>query len=71
VIEGNADVALTISLADALLSRYHNIESLSLDKGFYCKENKELLSLYIPQLVMPKKSKLNAAEKGEESQKKF
>lgn len=71
VIAGKADVALTIPLADALLSRYDNIESLSLDKGFYSKENKELLSLYIPQLVMPKKGKLNAAEKQEESQKKF
>jgi hypothetical protein len=71
VIEGKADAALTIPLSDALLSRYHNIESLSLDKGFYSKENKELLSLSIPQLVMPKKGKLNAAEKEEESQKKF
>ena len=71
MIEGKVDVALTISLADVLLSRHHNLESLSLDKGFYSKENKELLSLSIPQLVMPKKGKLNAAEKEEESQKEF
>ena len=71
VIEGKADVELTIPLADTLLSRYSNIESLSLDKGFYSKENKELLSLAIPHLVMPKKGKLNIQEKEEESQKKF
>ncbi len=71
VIEGKADAALTIPLSDALLSGYRNIESLSLDKGFYSKQNKELLSLSIPQLVMPKKGKLNAMEKEEESQKKF
>lgn len=71
VIEGKADAALTIPLADALLSGYRNIESLSLDKGFYSKENKELLSLSIPHLVMPKKGKLNAMEKEEESQTKF
>lgn len=71
VIAGKADVELTIPLADALLSRYNNIESLSLDKGFYSKENKELLSLAIPHLVMPKKGKLNATEKEEESAKKF
>lgn len=71
VIEGKADVELTVPLADTLLSRYSNIESLSLDKGFYSKENKELLSLVIPHLVMPKKGKLNIQEKEEESQKKF
>lgn len=71
VVEGKADVELTIPLADALLSRYSNIESLSMDKGFYSKENKELLSTAIPHLVMPKKGKLNVSEKEEESQKKF
>ena len=71
VIEGKADVELTVPLADTLLTRYSNIESLSLDKGFYSKENKELLSLSIPHLVMPKKGKLNSLEKVEESAKKF
>ena len=71
VVQGKADAALTIPLADQLLSRYNNIASLSLDKGFYSKENKNLLSLYIPQLVMPKKGKLNQLEKEEESQKEF
>lgn len=71
VIEGKADATLTIPLADSLLSTYKNIESLSLDKGFYSKENKELLSLSIPQVIMPKKGKLNAIEKEEESDKQF
>lgn len=71
VIESKADVELTVPLADTLLSRYGNIESLSLDKGFYSKENKELLSLAIPHLVMPKKGKLNNVEKEQESQKTF
>ncbi len=63
VIQSEADAALTVPLADSLLCKYSNIESLSLDKGFYSKENKELLSLSIPQVVMPKKGKLNAVEK--------
>ncbi|TAG95652.1 MAG: hypothetical protein EAZ20_00170 [Bacteroidetes bacterium] len=71
VIEAKADVDLTIPLADTLLSKYPNIESWSMDKGFYSKENKELLSLVIPQLVMPKKGKLNVAERAQESEKKF
>ena len=71
VVEGKADVELTVPLADELLSKYKNIESLSLDKGFYSQENKELLSLAIPNLVMPKKGKLNIQEREDESQKKF
>jgi hypothetical protein len=43
----------------------------SFDKGFYSKINKELLSFYISQLVMPKKGKLNLAEKEQESDSKF
>ncbi len=35
------------------------------------KENKELLLLIIPQLIMPKKGKLIVAEKEQESEKKF
>ena len=73
VIEKQADVNLTIPLVDALLSKYKNreIESLSLDKGFYSKENKELLSLEIPSVIMPKKGKPNKVEKEEESAKPF
>jgi len=42
-----------------------------MDKEFYSKENKELLSTAILHLVMLKKGKLSAREKEEELQKKF
>ncbi|TVM01406.1 MAG: ISNCY family transposase [Candidatus Brocadia sp. WS118] len=73
VVEKQADVSLSIPLADRLLSRYGEgvIESISFDKGFYKKENKELLSLYIPAVIMPKKGKKNKAEQEEESSKTF
>lgn len=56
VVEKQADVSLAIPLADRLLSRYGEsvIKSISFDKGFYKKENKELLCLYIPAVIMPK-----------------
>ena len=50
VIEGKADALLTIPLADTLLSRYSNIESLSMDNGFYSKENKGLLAQKLGQV---------------------
>jgi hypothetical protein len=73
VIDKQADNNLAIPLVDALLNKYKNrkIESLSLDKGFYSKENKELLSLEIPAVIMPKKGKPTKAEKEEESAKPF
>jgi hypothetical protein len=71
VAQGQQDVELTVPLADSLLSSYSNIESMSFDKGFYSKENKELLSMEVPQVVMPKKGKLNALEREEESGKHF
>ena len=73
VVKKQADVSLSIPLADRLLSRYGEgvIESISFDKGFYKKENKELLGLYIPAVIMPKKGKKNKAEQEEESSKTF
>lgn len=73
VVEKEADVSLAIPLADTLLARYGEeaIGSISFDKGFYKKEHKELLRLYIPQVVMPKKGKKNREEQVEESSRSF
>jgi len=70
IMENQVDKTTVIPLADRVLSRY-KVASWSFDKGFYSKENKELLMLYINHLVMPKKGKLNLAEKEQESQPKF
>jgi len=73
VVEKQADVSLSIPLADRLLSRYGEgaIGSISFDKGFYKEENKELLGLYIPAVIMPKKGRKTNAEREEESGKTF
>ncbi len=73
VMEKTADSTETILLSDRLLSKLGEdaIESLSFDRGFYSKENKELLSLYIPSLNMPKKGKKNKAEIIEEREEDF
>ena len=73
VVEKQADVSLSIPLAERLLIHYGEgeIKSISFDKGFYKKENKELLGLYIPEVIMPKKGKKNKAEQEEESSKTF
>jgi hypothetical protein len=70
---GQADVDQSIPVADRLLGRYGpgSLASLSFDKSFTRREDRELLSLYGPTVVMPKRGKKNAAETQCESEKKF
>jgi IS5 family transposase len=70
IMDHEADSESVIPLADRIIQQY-KVKSWSFDKGYYKKENKELLKLYIPQLVMPKKGKKNQEEKKEESQRNF
>ena len=70
---GEGDLDQSVPVADRLLGRYGAgaIASLSFDKGFTRTEDRELLSLYVPTVVMPKRGKKNAAETERESEKKF
>lgn len=73
VAAGVADVDRSVPVADRLLGRYGagSVASLSFDKGFTREEDRELLSLYVPAVVMPKRGKKNAAETERESAKRF
>lgn len=72
VVECQADSNLTIGLGETLVEKYRGqIASISLDKGFYSKENKEALSEIIPMVVMPKKGKRTKEETEEEHSKEF
>ena len=68
-----AEVDQSIPVADRLLGRYGegSVASLSFDKGFTREADRQLLGLYIPEVVMPKRGKKNAAETERESGKKF
>ena len=73
VLLGAAEVDQSIPVADRLLGRHgaDSLASLSLDKGFTREEDRQLLGLYIPEVVMPKRGKKNAAQTERESGKKF
>jgi hypothetical protein len=60
-----------VPLADRLLSRYEGVVSLSFDKGFTREEDRQLLELYIPQVIMPKRGKRNEEEQERESRCSF
>lgn len=63
----------SIGVADRLLARYGagNIRSLSFDKGFTREEDRQLLELYIPEVIMPKRGRRNAAEQEREGARSF
>jgi len=70
VMENEKDSQVVIKHVDSLLSKY-KIQSWSFDKGFYSTENKELIKLFIPELIMPKKGKLNKEQYIEEHEKPY
>ena len=73
VAAGVADVDRSVPVTDRLLGRYGagSVGSISFDKGFTRAEDRELLSLYVPTVVMPKRGKKNAAESERENEKQF
>jgi transposase, IS5 family len=63
----------SLGVADRLLGRYGvgNIQSLSFDKGFTREEDRQLLELYIPEVIMPKRGRRNEQEQQREQQRTF
>ena len=70
IMENSTDSEAVISIADRVLQKYF-VNGWSFDKGYFSKFNKELLSLFIKNLVMPKKGKLNKKEYEEEHEVEF
>lgn len=70
VMEHEQDRDIVIALADRLLAKY-KIESWSFDKGYWGKENKQLLQLEVPKVIMPKLGKRNKQEEAEETGRPF
>jgi hypothetical protein len=73
VLVAEVDVNQSVPVASRLLGRYGEggLASITFDKGFTRSEDRELLRLYIPQVVMPKRGKKSAAEAAAESTRQF
>lgn len=67
------DADQSIPVTSRLLGRYGEgqIASMSFDKGFTRKADRELLELFIPRVIMPKRGRKNAEEAEAESARKF
>lgn len=70
ILNGQQDRDATIDLADRILCKY-NIDSWSFDKGFWSRENKALLQLEVPKVIMPKLGKRTSAEEAEEKTRTY
>ena len=70
IMDQEQDRDIVISVADRLL-RVYKIESWSFDKGYWRKENKQMLQLEVPKVVMPKLGKRNKQEEEEETSRSF
>ncbi|MFT6181433.1 MAG: hypothetical protein ACJAQT_002770 [Akkermansiaceae bacterium] len=70
---GGNESAEVIPLADKLLGSLPagSLVSISFDRGFSSIENRQLLELCIPQVIMPKKGKLTAEDRERQKDKKW
>jgi hypothetical protein len=72
-MDQSSDVKETLPVADRLLARFGegSLQSWSVDKGFSAQQDRELLELYIPEVIMPKKGRRSQADQARETQKSF
>jgi len=63
VMNNEQDREIVVEIADTLLNKYKPIDSMSFDKGHWSLDNKALLELEIPCVVLPKLGKCTAKEK--------
>lgn len=63
IMNNEQDRDIVIKVADNILSKYKSIASISFDKGHWNADNKALLELEIPMVLLSKPGKRTAEEK--------
>ncbi len=70
IMNNQQDRTILLEVASRVLAKFR-VNSWSFDKGFWNKDNKEILKLYVPDVIMPKLGKRNKQEEEEEKSRKF
>ncbi len=70
IMDNEQDRDIVLEIADRVLSK-HKVKSWSFDKGYWRKDNKEILKLEVEKVIMPKLGKKTKEEKKEESSRSF
>ncbi|MDR1341663.1 MAG: transposase, partial [Prevotellaceae bacterium] len=69
-VDHQSDSQLVLALADRLTPLFE-IGSWSFDKGYWHPDNRALLALVIPEVILPKKGKCSQEEAQREADKSF
>ena len=70
IMHHQQDRDIVIDLSDRMLDKF-KINSWSFDKGYWTASNRELLSLYVKDLIMPKLGKVSGKDAILENSRKF
>jgi len=71
MMNNEQDRDIVIELVDKIRNKYQSIASISLDKGHWSAENKALLELEIPMVILSKPGKRTVEEKEIENSRKY
>jgi hypothetical protein len=66
-----SDSDIVVAMADRLTSSFKQIGTWSFDKGYWHPDNRTLLEMVVPDVIMPKKGKCNQTESDREHQEVF
>jgi IS5 family transposase len=70
IMNEEQDRDILLAIADRVLSKY-KVYSWSFDKGYWRKDNKEILQLEVPKVIMPKLGRRTVQEEQEEQSRSF
>ena len=70
IMDNQQDRDIVLEIADRILQKYE-VKSWSFDKGYWNKDNKQILQLSVEQVVIPKLGKKTKDEQAEESSRSF
>ena len=71
IMQNQQDVDVAKNLVLSVKQKYGNIDSISLDRGFWSPENEAVLKEYVCNVVMPKKGYKNQERQAIETGKEF
>ena len=70
IMNEEQDRAILLEVASRILEKY-DVNVWSFDKGYWNKDNKQILQLYVPHVIMPKLGRRTKQEETEEKSRKF
>lgn len=70
IMNNEQDRDILLEVANRVLEKY-KVKIWSFDKGYWNKDNKQILQLYVPQVIMPKLGRRTKEETEEEKSRKF